>query len=90
LLKNEGRLDQGGLRFLPEQTGEWVLVSGWLLSIPASHAEARGRFLERVSERRWVTALAKPKRAARVAKMSEVQFSEAQIEKVSEPSVGEA
>jgi len=49
-----------------------------------------GRLLKRASERRWVTALAESKRPARVAKMSEVQFSEARIEQVSEPSAGEA
>jgi hypothetical protein len=37
-----------------------------------------------------LTALAKPKRPGRVAKMFEVQFSEARIEQVSKPSVGEA
>lgn len=57
---------------------------------PLSLKVRDGRLLKRASERRWVTALAESKRPAGVAKMSEVQFSEARIEQVSEPSAGEA
>lgn len=49
-----------------------------------------GGLLERASERGWVTALAEPERAGRLAQMFEVQFSVARIERVSATSGGEA